>query len=101
MIADKIKLLREKQGITQAELARRLGVTRSGVNAWEMGITIPSTQYVVELAMLFNVSSDYLLDIEKSATVSVEGLTDREIAAVLEVIECYRARPDSIPDVYK
>ena len=101
MIADKIKLLRERQGITQAELARRLGVTRSGVNAWEMGITIPSTQYIVELAMLFKVSSDYLLDIEKNATVSVEGLTDREIASVLEVIECYRLRSANPYDVYK
>ena len=47
MIADKIKLLREMSGMTQAELARKLGVTRSGVNAWEMGITTPSTQYIV------------------------------------------------------
>ena len=62
MIADKIKLLRELSGLTQAELARKLGVTRSGVNAWEMGITTPSTQYIVEISLLFKVSTDYLLD---------------------------------------
>ena len=92
MIADKIKLLREQMGITQAELARRLGVTRSGVNAWEMGITVPSTQYVVELSNLFNVSTDFLLDMKKTKTISVEGLSDREIAAILSVVECYRNR---------
>ena len=90
MIADKIKLLREKQGITQAELARRLGVTRSGVNAWEMGISVPSTQYIVELAQFFGVSADYLLGLESTTTVSVEGLSDREIASIIEIINCYR-----------
>ena len=92
MIYDKIKLLRERKGLTQAELARHLGVTRSGVNAWEMGISIPSTQYIVELAQFFDVSADYLLGLEHTATVSVDGLSDREIAAVTEIIECFREK---------
>ena len=91
MIADKIKLLREKSGMTQAELARKLGVTRSGVNAWEMGITTPSTQYVVELSLLFKVSTDFLLDMPAGVTVSADGLTDREIASIIEIINCYRS----------
>ena len=90
MIADKIKLLREKRRITQAELASRLGITRSGVNAWEMGISIPSTQYVVLLAKFFDVSTDYLLDLPNTATISVEGLTEREIASLVEIVQCYK-----------
>ncbi len=92
MIYDKIKLLRERSGMTQTELARQIGITRSGVNAWEMGISVPSTQYIVELSLLFGVSADYLLDMPKTSTVSVEGLNDREIASVIEVINCYRER---------
>lgn len=92
MIADKVKLLREKSGMTQAELARKLGVTRSGVNAWEMGITTPSTQYVVELSLLFGVSTDYLLDMPSGVTIDVDGLSDREIASVLEIINCYKEK---------
>ncbi len=90
MIADKIKTLREKRGITQSELASKLGITRSGVNAWEMGISIPSTQYIVLLAKFFDVSSDYLLDIAETATISVEGLTEQEIASLVEVVQCYK-----------
>ena len=90
MIADKIKLLRENRNMTQADLARKLGVTRSGVNAWELGITTPSTQYVMELSMLFKVSTDFLLDMPSTSTVSVDGLSDREIASIVEVIECYK-----------
>ena len=48
MIADRIKSLRENQNKTQSELAKQLGITRSSVNAWEMGISVPSTQYIVK-----------------------------------------------------
>ena len=95
MIADKIKNLREKAGITQAELARQLGITRSGVNSWEMGITIPSTMYIVELALFFGVSTDYLLDMPATKTISVNGLTDREIASLTEIVECYNLKRHS------
>ena len=91
MIADKIKLLREKHGMTQSDVAKRLGITRSGVNAWEMGISVPSTQYIVELALLFKVSSDYLLGIPHQASINVEGLSDQQIAAIIEIVRCFKA----------
>ena len=86
MIAEKIKTLRIKNNLTQAELSRQLGVTRSGVNAWEMGISIPSTQYIVELAKLFKVSTDYLLGVDDSASISISGLTDDDIQIVHSLI---------------
>jgi predicted transcriptional regulators len=89
-LADKIKLLREKDGLTQAEVARSLGLSRSGVNAWEMGLSVPSTPYIVELAKMFGVSTDYLLGIEDTSTISVKGLTQKQIAVLLQTIECFR-----------
>ena len=91
MIAEKIKMLREGKGMTQTALARRLGVTRSGVNAWEMGISVPSTQYIVELAQFFAVSSDYLLGLDDTATISVAGLDEEEISSLINVANRYRA----------
>ena len=61
MICDTIKALREKTGLSQSGLAKKLGVTRSAVNAWEMGLSVPTAQYLVELSRLFQVSADYLL----------------------------------------
>ena len=89
-IADKIKALRESRGMTQAELARQLGITRSGVNAWEMGLSVPSTQYVVDLALFFNVSSDFLLGIDSSFMLNVEGLSDDDICMLRALIERLR-----------
>ena len=92
MVAEKIKELRISQKLTQSEVAKKLGITRASVNAWEMGISVPSTQYIVELALLFKVSSDYLLNIPHSATISVDGLSEKEVSAVKNVIECLKEK---------
>jgi len=92
MVADKIKDLREKQNLTQAALAKRLGITRSSVNAWELGISVPSTQYIVELAHIFHVSTDYLLGVDCSATVSVAGLSEKDVQLICEIVNHLRGR---------
>jgi transcriptional regulator with XRE-family HTH domain len=53
MISERIRRLREENGMSQAELARRLDVTRSSVNAWESGLSAPTIQYVVAMTRLF------------------------------------------------
>ena len=87
MIAEKVKKLREQKGLSQAELARLLGITRSSVNAWEMGISVSLTQYIVDLAGVFDISTDYLLGVDSSSTISVAGLTDSDILLVHNIIE--------------
>lgn len=86
MVADRIKDLRELNNMTQAELARQLGITRSSVNAWEIGISVPSTQYIVELAQTFGVSTDYLLCVESTATISVSGLDEDDLRLVSTLV---------------
>lgn len=74
MIADRIKELRERSGYTQATLAKRLGLTRASINAWESGVSAPSTQYLIELAKLFKVTTDYILDLSASDTLNISSL---------------------------
>ena len=71
-------------------IGKKLGITRSSVNAWEMGISIPSTQYIVELALLFNVSTDYLLGIPQTTFINVEGLSEKEISLIVEIVDCLK-----------
>ena len=86
MVADRIKALRERKGYTQSDLAKQLGITRSSVNAWELGISVPSTQYIVELSQIFKVSTDYLLCVDSSATISVAGLSEKDIQLVHSIV---------------
>ena len=76
--AEKIKELREKNNLTQSELARRLNITRSSVNAWEMGISIPSTEKIVELSLLLHTTSDYLLGLDTEETIPIYQYSTEE-----------------------
>lgn len=89
-LADRLKTLREKAGYTQSEIARSFGISRSSVNAWEMGLSVPSTQYIVELAKKYDVSTDYLLGLEETSTISVKGLTQKQVSLLVETAECFR-----------
>ena len=87
MVAEKIKHLREQQGLTQAELSKRLGITRSSVNAWEMGISVPSTQSLVQLAQIFDISTDYLLGLDVAFAIRTDGLSDNDIQLVHSIVQ--------------
>lgn len=90
MTADRIKALREARGWTQAELARRLNMTRNGINSWEQGLSMPSPQSLVDLARLFSISTDYLLGVEKYNTVNVTGLNEKDVALIAQLAERLR-----------
>jgi transcriptional regulator with XRE-family HTH domain len=92
MIPQTIKTLRKNHELSQAQLARRLGVTRSSVNAWEMGASVPSIQTIVQLSDFFKVSSDFLLGIPHNRSISVDGLAPDEISILLRLISYFRSR---------
>ncbi len=92
MIAEKIKKLREARLWSQAELARRVGVTRNGVNSWEQGLSMPSPACLVELARVFSVSTDYLLGIEGLNSINVTGLEVQDIAMLTQMADRLRGR---------
>ena len=89
MICDTIKALRDSIGISQSELARRIGVTRSSVNAWEMGLSVPTAQYIVELSQLFHVTSDYLLGLSEQETFCMDSFTNQQKRLLYEVIKYF------------
>lgn len=89
MIAETIKLLREQTGITQTQLAKKLNITRSSVNAWEMGISAPSMQYIIELANIFKVSTDYLLGISNKHYINVKSLNDEQLKIIYSLLNYF------------
>lgn len=90
MTADRIKALREARGWTQAELARRMNITRNGVNSWEQGLSMPSPACLVDLAKLFSISTDYLLGVERLETVNVTGLDEKDVAMLAQLADRLR-----------
>lgn len=60
-LKDNLKILREKRGITQQELADGIGISNKAVSTWENGSKVPRQPKLEKLADYFNVSVDYLL----------------------------------------
>lgn len=86
MIADRIKTLREDNNLTQQQLARKLGVTRASINAWEMGQSSPNIKNVIGMADIFNVSTDYILGRMADSSIDTVGLTEFDMDAVYRLV---------------
>lgn len=83
----RIRDLRKKKGVTQSHLARRIGISRSSVNAWETGLTMPSVSHLIDLADYFNVSTDFLLGRDMQSVVSIEDLKESDARIIYELID--------------
>lgn len=60
-MSDRIRRLRERDNITQRELADVIGVTVGAVGQWEQGRTLPKIRFLPEIAETFSMSVDELL----------------------------------------
>lgn len=64
-LAEKIFELRKVHGLSQEQLAERLGISRQSVSKWEAGDSVPEPERLVEMSRFFNVTTDYLLKEEE------------------------------------
>ena len=86
MISDNIKRLRENAGLSQSALARKLGVTRASVNAWEMELSAPTAQYLVALAQLFHTTTDDILGLESEEQIVLRDMNEQEKRLVYDLV---------------
>ncbi len=71
---DIIKLLREREGMSQTRLAEILNLSRSAVSMYESNNRVPSTYVLQDLSDIFNVDVDYLLGKTTKTTVLPERI---------------------------
>lgn len=83
---EKLHQLRTDNHLTQQDVANRLGMTKSNISYYESGIKTPPSDILIKLANIFHVSTDYLLDVDSSQMISLQGLNDEEIAAVKHIV---------------
>lgn len=87
---NRLKTLRTKNNLTQAQLAQKLGVTKSVVSAYENNLRMPSYDILISISRVFKVTTDYLLGVEPKQEVDLSGLTDEEILALLNLIKAMK-----------
>ena len=92
ILGEKLKALRTAKKMSQKELAERIGIAKSVISFYESGDRFPSYDVLIKIARIFNVTTDYLLDVERERTVNVSGLSEEDIAAVTTVIDALKRK---------
>lgn len=88
-----LKKLRLQEGLTQQQLADKLGVTKSVVSYYELQERSPSPEVLTKLASIFHVTTDSLLGIERSGDyVDLSGLDEEDIVTVKRLVTSLRQK---------
>ena len=75
-----LKTLRLREDMTQAQLAQKLGLTKSVISAYETGLRLPSYDVLIHVSKIFKVSTDYLLGVESQHDLDLSGISDLYMA---------------------
>lgn len=78
---------RKKRGWSQSELAHRIEKSSSTISAYESDTVMPSLEAASNLADVFGVSVDYLIQGNKSRSISAQGLTDEQMQLAVELVQ--------------
>lgn len=92
MFGEKLKNLRLAKKISQKDLAERIGIAKSVISFYESGERFPSYDVLIKIARIFNVTTDYLLDVERGRMIDISGLSDDDAAVVASVIEALQRK---------
>ena len=87
-----LKKLRLQEGLTQQQLADKLGITKSVVSYYELQERYPSPEVLTKLASVFHVTTDHLLGLDHHETVDLAGLDEEDIITVKRLISSLRAK---------
>lgn len=90
---ERLKHLRLSKNLKQSELAELLGLTKSVISAYEIGLRMPSYDVLIKISRIFNVSTDYLLGVEtKESELDLSGLTNSEKIAIINLISAMKKK---------
>ena len=90
--SQRLKQLRRDRHLTQAQVAKRIGVTAAMVSSYETDIRLPSYEVMVRLADLFGVTVDYLLCRQDKRFLDISVLSEEEAALVCGMVELLKKK---------
>ena len=90
--SEKLKALREARGLTQLQVADRIGISKAMISAYETASKAPSVDVLIRLSRLYGVSIDYLVCVNSPKSLDVSDLDDDTIAHLSALVEKLRSQ---------
>lgn len=83
----RLKRLRERKGLTQAGLAKKLGVSKTSINRYESNIQSPTLANAKRLAEILDTTLDFLAGIDTTQVIKVDNCSEKQIAWITYTIK--------------
>lgn len=83
----RLKTLREEKKLTQEQVGKRLEITGASISGYENNIAMPPIDILKQLAILYGVTTDYLLGLENRKSIIIEAKTIEQEKAIEEIIK--------------
>lgn len=98
MIGENVKYLRKTKGLSQAVLARKLGINQASISLWESGKTNPDTETLMKLAKIFDVPLDYFMSNEPRRELDSVAIRKNAVPILGNIACGERVTPDTNPE---
>lgn len=98
---ERLKYLREKNGLTQKDIATRLGVESAAISKYELDMREPNIEALKKLATIFNVSIDYLLGRTPDVFVDETDINTLDISIIQKKYNALKNKIGNVKDSYK
>lgn len=93
----RLKALRTENGLTQTQVAKRLGVAVSAVSSYESGARYPSYGVLIKLSSMYHVSTDQLLGLKAKESIDISDLSEGDKQVVKTMVAALRAKNSNDP----
>lgn len=77
-IGFRLRELRRRKKMTQAQVAKRLELSKTVISGYENSTKTPSVEVLIQLSILYDVSADYLLGLDNREMLYIGGLNDHQ-----------------------
>ena len=88
----RLKALRTERHLTQKQLGEMVGLRGSIISFYEVGDRMPSPEVIIKFASVFHVTTDFLMGVERSRSISTEGLDEASVSAISHMVELLREK---------
>lgn len=82
----RLKSLRLEKGLTQKQLADKLGMVKATISSYEQNTNCPSIETFINLCKVFDVSADFMLGLSDDMDIKMSHLTDEQISLIMGLI---------------